>query len=103
MPQCLVAFPTVPIPMLDLGTSFLASVARDPSALAIVDGDLRLTYRQWYERISALVAAFDDAGLQPGRPSRDAAAEPLGGRDDPLGLPVRRHHRDAAQLALDRR
>ena len=48
--------------MLDLGTSFLASVARDPSALAIVDGDVRLTYRQWYGRISALVAAFDDAG-----------------------------------------
>ena len=46
--------------MLDLGTSFLASVARDPSALAIVDGDLRLTYRQWYGRISALVGAFDD-------------------------------------------
>jgi len=31
--------------MLDLGTSFLASVARDPEALALVDGDLRLTYR----------------------------------------------------------
>ena len=30
--------------MLDLGTSFLASVARDPEALAIVDGDVRLTY-----------------------------------------------------------
>jgi 2-furoate---CoA ligase len=52
--------------MLDLGTSFLASVARDPSALAVADGDLRLTYRQWYGRISALVAAFDDVGLRPG-------------------------------------
>ncbi|MFY9921904.1 MAG: AMP-binding protein, partial [Mycobacterium sp.] len=52
--------------MLDLGTSFLASAARDPSALAIVDGDLRLTYRQWYGRISALVGAFDDIGLRPG-------------------------------------
>src|SRR5262245_44571511 len=30
--------------MLDLGTSFLASVARDPEALAIVDGDVRLSY-----------------------------------------------------------
>ena len=30
--------------MLDLGTSFLASVARDPKALAIVDGEVRLTY-----------------------------------------------------------
>ncbi len=52
--------------MLDLGTSFVASVDRDPKALAIVDGELRLTYRQWYTRISALVAAFDQIGLQPG-------------------------------------
>lgn len=50
--------------MLDLGTSFLASVARDPNALAIVDGDTRLTYRQWYERISALVAGFDELELE---------------------------------------
>ncbi len=52
--------------MLDLGTSFLASVARDPDALAIVDGDTRLTYRQWYERISALVAGFDELELEAG-------------------------------------
>src|SRR5262245_66548095 len=45
--------------MLDLGTSFLTSVARDPQALAIVDGDVRLTYSAWYERISALVAGLD--------------------------------------------
>jgi 2-furoate---CoA ligase len=52
--------------MLDLGTSFLASVARDPDALAIVDGDVRLTYSAWYERISALVAGLDALGLEPG-------------------------------------
>jgi 2-furoate---CoA ligase len=52
--------------MLDLGTSFLASVARDPHALAIVDGDMRLTYAEWYRRISALVAGFDRLGLKPG-------------------------------------
>src|SRR6201990_2962634 len=52
--------------MLDLGTSFLASVARDPNALAILDGDVRLTYAQWYRRISALVAGFDRLGLKPG-------------------------------------
>jgi 2-furoate---CoA ligase len=52
--------------MLDLGTSFLASVARNPEALAIVDGDLRLTYRAWYRKISALVAGFDTLGLAPG-------------------------------------
>ena len=52
--------------MLDLGTSFLASVARDPDALAIVDGELRLTYGAWYGKISALVGGFDDLGLRPG-------------------------------------
>jgi 2-furoate---CoA ligase len=52
--------------MLDLGTSFLASVARDGTALAIVDGDTRLTYAQWYRRISALVGGLDDLGLVPG-------------------------------------
>lgn len=52
--------------MLDLGTSFLASVARDPGAIAIVDGDLRLTYRDWLAKIGAVVAAFDRLGLKPG-------------------------------------
>jgi 2-furoate---CoA ligase len=52
--------------MLDLGTSFLASVARDATTLAIVDGDTRLTYAQWYQRISALVGGLDDLGLGPG-------------------------------------
>jgi len=52
--------------MLDLGTSFVASVARDPDALAIVDGSLRLTYAQWYRRISAVVAGLDQLGLEPG-------------------------------------
>src|SRR4029079_17558182 len=48
--------------MLDLGTSFVASVARDPDALAIVDGEVRLSYAQWYRQISALVAGFDRLG-----------------------------------------
>lgn len=52
--------------MLDLGTSFVASVARDPHALAVVDDGVRLTYAQWYARISSLVAAFDRIGLKPG-------------------------------------
>jgi 2-furoate---CoA ligase len=52
--------------MLDLGTSFVASVERDPGRLAIVDGDVRLTYQQWYGKISSLVAAFDELGLKPG-------------------------------------
>ena len=52
--------------MLDLGTSFVASVARDPDAVAIVDASLRLTYAQWFARISSVVAAFDDLDLRPG-------------------------------------
>jgi 2-furoate---CoA ligase len=52
--------------MLDLGTSFVASVARDPNALAIVDDGVRFTYAQWYARISSLVASFDRIGLKPG-------------------------------------
>src|ERR1035438_3688681 len=54
------------LPMLDLGNSFRASVERDPDALAIVDGSVRLTYAQWYRCISAMVAGFDDHGLMPG-------------------------------------
>jgi 2-furoate---CoA ligase len=52
--------------MLDLGTSFLASVARDPDALALVDGDVRLRYGDWLRKISSLVGAFDRIGLRPG-------------------------------------
>ena len=52
--------------MLDLGTSFLASVSRDAHAVAIVDGDIRLTYAQWYARVSSLVAGFDTLDLRPG-------------------------------------
>ncbi len=52
--------------MLDLGLSFVASVARDPQALAIVDGEVRLSYAEWYRRVSAVVAGFDALGLKPG-------------------------------------
>ena len=52
--------------MFDLGTSFLASVERDPAAEAIVDGALRLTYADWYRHVCALVVRLDEAGLQPG-------------------------------------
>ncbi|MBX5453991.1 MAG: AMP-binding protein [Acidobacteriia bacterium] len=52
--------------MFDLGTSFIASVARDPKALAIVDGAVRLSYEEWYRRISAVVAGLDALGLRLG-------------------------------------
>jgi len=41
-------------------------MATRPNAEAIVDGETRLTYAQWYARISSLVAAFDRIGLKPG-------------------------------------
>ncbi|MFC5352799.1 AMP-binding protein, partial [Azospirillum lipoferum] len=52
--------------MFDLGRSILASAERSPGALAVVDGDLRLTYAEWLERIRRLVGAFDRLGLHPG-------------------------------------
>jgi 2-furoate---CoA ligase len=52
--------------MLDLGTTFLASLEREPGALAIVDGEVRLTYLDLYQKLSGLVAALDELGLVPG-------------------------------------
>jgi len=52
--------------LLDLGTSFIGSVARDPHALAVVDDSVRLTFAQWYRRISSVVASLDRIGLKPG-------------------------------------
>ncbi|WP_260924129.1 AMP-binding protein [Novosphingobium sp. 9] len=52
--------------MLDLGTTFIAALERDPDRIAIIDGDVRLTYAQWYARISALVASLEKIGLKPG-------------------------------------
>jgi 2-furoate---CoA ligase len=52
--------------MLDLGTSFLASVTRDPHAVAIVDGEVRLSYAAWSRKIAAVVGALDGLGLRPG-------------------------------------
>jgi 2-furoate---CoA ligase len=52
--------------MLDLGTSFLASLSRDPKAVAIVDGDIRLSYADWYAKVSGVVAGFDRLRLAPG-------------------------------------
>jgi len=52
--------------MLDLGTSFLASAERDPDALAIVDGDVRLTYAAWREAIASVAAGLGTLGLGHG-------------------------------------
>lgn len=49
--------------MFDLGTSFLAATERDPDATAIVDGEVRLSYGEWYRRISTMAARLKAFGL----------------------------------------
>jgi 2-furoate---CoA ligase len=52
--------------MFDLGTSFLASVERDGDALAIVDGEVRLTYAEWYRHVSATAERLEAMALGAG-------------------------------------
>ena len=52
--------------MFDLGRAFIAAVERAPDALAIVDGDQRLSYADWYAHIRRLVGGLDSLGLEPG-------------------------------------
>jgi 2-furoate---CoA ligase len=52
--------------MFDVGTSFLAAVARNPDAVALVDADRRLTYAQWLTDITRLVGGLDALGLRRG-------------------------------------
>lgn len=52
--------------MLDLGRTFLQSVERSPQALAVVDGEQRLPYAEWYGRIQRLAAGLASLGLARG-------------------------------------
>ena len=52
--------------MFDLATGFLASVERDPDALAIVDDGIRLSYREWLGRICALSQWLQGRGIGRG-------------------------------------
>ncbi len=52
--------------MFDLGQTFLQSVERRPDQLAIVDGNLRLTYSHWYERILSVAGGLAELGLARG-------------------------------------
>jgi 2-furoate---CoA ligase len=52
--------------VFDLGLTLCAAVARDPGALALVDGERRLTYGDLHRAVSSLLASFDDLGLTPG-------------------------------------
>jgi 2-furoate---CoA ligase len=51
---------------MDLGTAFAVSVLRQPRAEAIVDGERRSTYAQWYGEIRAVAGALREMGLAPG-------------------------------------
>lgn len=50
--------------MFDLGRTLLASVERSPQALAVVEGELRLSYAEWLRRIEAIAGGLRDLGLR---------------------------------------
>ncbi|MFN0263476.1 AMP-binding protein [Tepidamorphus sp. 3E244] len=52
--------------MYDLARSFVASVERDPAALAIIDGDVRLTYGAWAGKIGAAANWLSANGVKRG-------------------------------------
>jgi len=52
--------------MLDLGRTFLQSVERSPNTLALVDGDIRLTYAQWHDIILKATGGLRELGLTRG-------------------------------------
>lgn len=52
--------------MFELARSFSLSVERNPDAIAIVDDDVRLTYREWYGKILAVAGGLDALGLKKG-------------------------------------
>jgi 2-furoate---CoA ligase len=52
--------------MFDLGRGLLASAERMPDAIAISDGDKRLTYAQWRDEILRVVGGLDASGLVAG-------------------------------------
>ncbi|HTZ37280.1 MAG TPA: AMP-binding protein [Stellaceae bacterium] len=52
--------------MFDLGRTFLAAVERSPDALAIVDGERRLTYRGWAAEVARVAGGLAALGLRHG-------------------------------------
>jgi 2-furoate---CoA ligase len=52
--------------MFDVGQGFLASVARNPGALAIVEGARRLNYGEWADEIRRVAAGLGALGLNKG-------------------------------------
>ena len=50
--------------MFDLGRTLLAVVERSPDALAIVDGERRLSYAAWYREIGRVGGGLTALGLR---------------------------------------
>ena len=53
---------------IPLGTVFARAVARQPDALAVVDGGVRMTYAGWDAEIGRLAAGLARLGVVPGDP-----------------------------------
>jgi 2-furoate---CoA ligase len=51
---------------MDLGSAFAISVLRQPRREAIVEGNRRLTYADWYGEIRAVAGALREMGLKTG-------------------------------------
>lgn len=51
---------------MDLGTAFDAAIARDPAALAFVDGDTRKTFAEWQDDIRRVAGGLSMLGLGRG-------------------------------------
>ena len=52
--------------MLDLGRTFLQCVERNPGAIGLVDGDLRLSYAAWAGRIGGAMRGLAALGIKRG-------------------------------------
>ncbi len=52
--------------MFDLGRSLLATVERRPGALAVSDGDRRLTYAEWFSQIQRVAHGLESLGVGQG-------------------------------------
>lgn len=51
---------------MDIATIFMRSVERYPQHTALVYGDRRWTYREWYARVRRFAQALSDLGVRPG-------------------------------------
>ena len=51
---------------MNLGEAFRRNMMREPGALAIVDGDVRRSFAQWYDEIRAVAGGLRQRGLKPG-------------------------------------